>query len=219
MGTMYERLMQSAAELDHGQQPRAPKPVPTANYEALVEVLTGLYQIPDGLGETTLTYEEAATIRACGFGARAGCIWRCPPLPDALVSFNPLLRHLSDAIDPTSRTGTWNKKRAYSRIASEYSPLAQVESKILGHLCRKPYYMSKRRLQQRMWRYPARFFNQTLSRMLARAQITLYDGYLFPYSPGTFAEVVQPEIDRLNRANQRSYTAKPENRTSYGKLR
>jgi hypothetical protein len=213
MSTLYERLMQCAAGREH-RQPRAPKPVPTANYAALAEVLTNLCQIPDGLGETILSYEEAAAVRACGFGARARCIWRCPPLPDALVSFNPLLQHLSDAIDPLSRTATWNKRRAPSRIASEYSPLARIESKILDHLCREPYYMSKRRLQQLMWRYPAKFFNQTLSRMLARGQITLHNGYLFPFNRATFAEVVQPEIDRLNRANRRSYTADQDSRAS-----
>jgi hypothetical protein len=214
---MYERLMQCETPPENPRQPRAPKPVPTANYPALVEVLTGLHQIPDGLGETILTYEEATAIRACGFGARASSIWRCPPLPDALVSFNPLLQHLSDAIDPMSRTATWNKKRAPSRIASEYCPLALVESKILRHLHREPYFMSKRRLQQLLWRYPAKFFNQTLSRMLARGRITLYDGYLFPYDRATFTEVVQPEIDKLNRANRTGYTGNSGNRISYRK--
>jgi hypothetical protein len=214
---MYDRLMQCATPPENPRQARAPKPVPTANYPALVEVLTGLHQVPDGLGETVLSSGEAAAIRACGFGARAGCIWRCPPLPDALVSWNPLLRHLSDAIDPMSRIGAWNKKRAPARIASQEFPLARIERKILEHMWREPYYISKRRLQQLLWRYPAPFFNQTLNRMLARDRITLHDGYLFPYNRATFAEVVQPELERLDRANRRSYTANSENRVSYWK--
>jgi hypothetical protein len=72
MGTLYERLMQRATPPENPRQPRAPNPVPTANYPALVEVLTGLHQVPDGLGETVLSSGEAAAIRARGFGARAG---------------------------------------------------------------------------------------------------------------------------------------------------
>jgi hypothetical protein len=99
MSTMFERLMQSASVTAHRQPRRsvAPSAPPTPNYQALVDVLTRLYQIPDGLGETVLNTEEAAAIRKCGFVARAGTRWRCPVLPDHLVCWNPLLWHLSDA--------------------------------------------------------------------------------------------------------------------------
>ena len=133
MGTMFDALFKNSL-------PLARQPTPTAsllpNYEALVEVLTNLRQIPDGMGETILQPEEAAAIRVCGFGPRAGCTWRCPPLPDALVSWNPLLRHLSDAIDPHSRTGQWKPKRAPARLVSDFHPIDKVESKILRHLSR-----------------------------------------------------------------------------------
>jgi hypothetical protein len=169
---------------------RVPAAVCEPNYAALVEVLTRLWQIPDGLGETVLRPEEAAAIRACGFGARAGCVWRCPLLPDALVSWNPLLRHLSDAVDPLSRPGAWKPKRAPSRLASQRDPLARVERLILTHLSKEPYYMTKRQLQQRMWRYPARFFNRTLARMIQNDRVTVYEGFLFPYGHEDFAYVL-----------------------------
>jgi|SRR5438309_9771269 hypothetical protein len=93
MSTMFERMMQSAqsAAAPAYRQPRPRNPVPVSappalDYAALVDVLTQLYQIPDGLGETVLRPDEAAVIRRCGFSARAGSPWRCPPLPDALVS-------------------------------------------------------------------------------------------------------------------------------------
>ena len=191
MSTMFEQLIRSAPARapTHRQSPRPPAAPPTPNYEALVEVLTRLYQIPDGLGETVLRTEEAAAIRACGFAARAGCPWRCPLLPDALVAWNPLLQHLSDAVDALNRPAGWKPKRALSRLVPQFHPISKIEAKILAKLGKEPYYMSKRRLQQIMWRYPARFFNQTISRMIANNVITLYQGHLFPYSRQTFVEV------------------------------
>jgi hypothetical protein len=161
---MFDRLMQSAA-LASRQQPAPSRHVPSGppapDYAALVDVLTQLYQIPDGLGETILRSGEAAAIRRCGFAARAGSPWRCPPLPDALVSWNPLLRHLSDAIDPLSRPGAWKPRRAACRLVSQCMPLARIERRTLDHLSKEPYHMTKRQLQQKMWRYPAQFFNRT----------------------------------------------------------
>lgn len=199
MNTMFEQMMRSAAALPPVHAQSRPAAMPKPNYEALVEVLSRLYRVPDGLGETILRPEEAAAIRKCGFAARAGTTWRCPPLPDSLVSWNPLLWHLSDAIDPLSRTGTWHPKRAPSRLISERSPLVQIERKILTRLAKGPYYMTKRQLQQKMWRYPARFFNRTIARMIASNLITEYRGYLFPYTRELFAEIVQPKIEALER--------------------
>lgn len=194
--------MASAAGATY-RQPRRPAEPPaqvSPDYAALVDVLTRLYNVPDGLGECTLRPEEAAAIRRCGFAARAGTIWRCPPLPDELVCWNPLLRHLSDAVDPLNRPAGWKPKRAPSRLIRQFHPIHKVECKIMAHLGKEPYYMSKRRLQQKMWRYPARFFNRTISRMIADNTITMYQGYLFPYSRQAFAEVVQPAIDAANQA-------------------
>ncbi|MGH9345484.1 MAG: hypothetical protein ACRD19_17190, partial [Terriglobia bacterium] len=172
MSEMFARLMQSAAPVPVGvprqlSPPATPPATLPPNYPALVEILTRLYQIPDGLGETVLRAEEAAAIRRCGFAARAGITWRCPPLPDALVSWNPLLRHLSDTVDPLNRPARWNPKRAPSRLIREFHPISKIERKILAKLSKEPYYMSKRQLQQKMWRYPAKFFNRTISRMIA----------------------------------------------------
>ena len=99
---MFERLLQSAVVC---LPSCTPAPLPTPDYVALIDALTGLCQIPDGLGETILRPEEAAAIRRCGFAARAGVPWRCPLLPDELVNWNPLLRHLSDAINCLWRPG------------------------------------------------------------------------------------------------------------------
>jgi hypothetical protein len=206
MSEMFEALMR-CAQIPASRQPRRPAALPTPNYEALVEVLTGLYQIPDGLGETILRPEEAAAIRACGFGARAGSVWRCPLLPDALVCWNPLLRHLSDAIDPYSRQGEWKPKRAPARLVSEFRPIDKVESKILRHLSRKPpYCMSKRHLQQRMWRYSAKFFNRILNHMLARGRITLYQGLLYPYSAEDFAYLLNKQEEERRAPKRPRYT-------------
>jgi hypothetical protein len=194
MSEMFDRMMESAARLQ--ARPVRPAPVlPTPDYEALVEALTNLYRIPDGLGETVLRTEEAAKIRKCGFDARAGIMWRCPPLPDSLVSWNPLLQHLSDAIDPLNRPAGWRQKRAPSRLIRQFHPISKVERLILRHLGKEPYYMTKRRLQQKMWRYSARFFNRTISGMIAANTITMYQNYLFPYSRQLFNECILPAIN------------------------
>jgi hypothetical protein len=65
------------------------------DYSALVEVLTNLYRIPDGLGETILRPHEAAAVRRRGFAARAGVTCAARPCHTNLVCWNPLLRHLS----------------------------------------------------------------------------------------------------------------------------
>ena len=159
------------------------------NFAALIEVLITLRCLPDGLGETKLDKREAAKIRACGFEARASSkwMWRCPPLPDELVWWNPFLRHLSDAIDPRSRPGPWHPRRAAPRrIAQEY-PLRKLEIRIIDMLNRPPYYsLSKRQLQQKLWRIPARFFNHLLGRMIAENRITFDNGLLYPFGRETF---------------------------------
>jgi hypothetical protein len=50
------------------------------NYRALAELFfTGDCTVPDGIGELIPCAEEAAAIRQCGFNARPGRIFRCPP--------------------------------------------------------------------------------------------------------------------------------------------
>jgi hypothetical protein len=98
-----------------------------------------------------------------------------------------------------SRPGTWKPKRAPSRLIRQFHPLATIERRILAKLSKDPYYMSKRRLQQKMWRYPATFFNRTIARMIANDVITEHQGHLFPYRQEAFAEVVQPAINASER--------------------
>ena len=89
-----------------------PRPSSGPDYARLIEVLMSLRQSLDAeSGETTLTSEEAASIRACGFSARAGR-WRCPLLPDDLVWHLPVLRMLSDLYGPETRGGQWHPRRA-----------------------------------------------------------------------------------------------------------
>jgi hypothetical protein len=200
MSTMLDAILNSAPPFTQ-QQPAADV-VREPDYESLVEILTRLWQVPDGLGETMLRTEEAADIRACGFAARAGRVWRCPPLPDALVCWNPLLRHLSDAIDPYARPEGWKAKRAPSRLVSYFHPIAHAEMKIIGHLDKFPHGTTKRVIQQKLWRYPARFFNRTLSRLIRDGRITFYDGLLLPYRREYF-DILLNNYEEQKRAPKR----------------
>ncbi|HZT32544.1 MAG TPA: DNA/RNA-binding winged helix domain-containing protein [Bryobacteraceae bacterium] len=192
---MRKRQKQTHASTHVDAPPSDPigESVPGPEYEALAEVLMRLRNIPDGLGETVLSSEEAAQIRRCGFQARAGCTWRCPPLPDELVRWNPLLHHLSDAIDPLSRFSPWHPRRAASRRIADIYPLMRIERKVIEHVRRPPYRLPRRRLQQKMWRLPASFFNHMLNRMIAEDRITQQDGWLYPYSRAEFERVHQSQ--------------------------
>ena len=51
------------------------------NYESLAELFfIGECTVPDGMGELIPCAEQAAAIRRCGFDARTGRLFRCPPL-------------------------------------------------------------------------------------------------------------------------------------------
>ena len=66
----------------------------------------------------------------------------------------------------------------------------RIERKIMDHLTRKePYCMSKRQLQQKMWRYGARFFNRVIDKLIREDWITYYQGFLYPYRRRDFMEV------------------------------
>jgi hypothetical protein len=188
---MYFRREGRRVENPFPHVPDAPQAGP--NYPALIEVLITLRNIPDGLGETVLNSAEAAKVRAAGFHARANCVWRCPPLPHDLVSWNPVLAHLSDAIvrnwDRQPGAGAWHPKRATARIVTEIYPLMRIEARLIAHLRRPPYRMQKRQLQQKMWRLPARFFNYMLDRLIAEDRITAHEGWLYPYNREEFAYV------------------------------
>lgn len=119
------------------------------DYVGLVWVLTRLCNIPDANRRTVLGYAEALWIRRFGFRARGGANWRCPPLPHRLVAANPLLCHLTDRPDLLPRG-----KRP-SRRARKAWPLSTVKMKICALVRREPYYMTRRQLQQKLWRLGA----------------------------------------------------------------
>lgn len=80
MSDMFERLMQPPVTRAY-RQPRRPAALEIQpDYQRLIEVLERLYHVPDGLGETVLTPEEAAAIRRCGF---CGPHWDHMALPAA----------------------------------------------------------------------------------------------------------------------------------------
>src|SRR5215472_2549287 len=79
------------------------------NYKALADLIIA-GKLLDGRYEMIPDAKEAALIRACGFSARPGRIWRCPPLPAEIVAINGrVLCHLSfqaagrRPIDPLSK--------------------------------------------------------------------------------------------------------------------
>jgi hypothetical protein len=174
--------MRSAAAYPPPRRPAPPAPVPP-NYEALIDVLMRLYQIPDGLGETVLYPEEAAAIRRCGFVARAGTTWRCPELPHELVAYNPLLAHLSNSIHPLNRPAGWKRKRAAAAPykAAGYA-ITKYEHRLYKTLFKAPgHCLRKRELQHRNWRMHASFFNRVLGGLIARGSFTVIDGWIYPY--------------------------------------
>src|SRR5258705_12861566 len=79
-----------------------------SDYPGLVKLLPLLRILPDALGETMLTTEEAARIRSLGFAAETGR-WKVPPLPPELVRGNQLLENFSDG---------WNRLQDDPRRAS-----------------------------------------------------------------------------------------------------
>lgn len=192
MSAMFEQMMRSAPALTPVYVQHRPSPAPgKPNYEALVEVLSRLYFLPDGLGETLLNREEAAAIRKCGFVARAGTRWRCPELPHALVDYNPLLAHLSNGIHPLNRPAGWKRKRA---AAAPYNvagyAITKYENRLRKTLFKAPgHCLRKRELQHRNWRMHARFFNCVLRGLIQRGSFTVINGWIYPYSREMLTEL------------------------------
>ncbi len=153
----------------------------TPEYQRLIEVLMTLRCRPDRMGETTLNKQEAATIRASGFEARAGWKppWRCPLLPHALVWPYPALWHLSDEADRLwqPRHLGWARTRArpIQQIAP-MDPLSKLDQRFLRILRAGP--LRRREMQRRLWRIPATIFNAALSRLVGEGWIKVRDGRL-----------------------------------------
>jgi len=160
-----------------------------------VWVLIHLDRIPDAARRTVPDDQEAWCIRRCGFFARAGGTWLCPPLPDRLVEHNPLLRHLSDRPDLSV-----NERRP-SRWAREFQPFFELQIRLARTLNRAPSYcMTRRQLQKSFWRLRAPFFNYVLDSLLSEGRITECQGWLFPIAPEIFkpADWFNEEVDRLD---------------------
>jgi hypothetical protein len=159
------------------------------DYAKLVEVLTTLRQYLDSeSGETVLTSEEAARIRACGFAARAG-LWRCPLLPDHLVCFRPGLFLLSDRYGPETRGNRWHPKRAaVLPVVTPPDPVWSHEKGILDLLEMQPNHrLTRRQLQQRVSRrFPTWYLDRMLEHLVALDIITVDSGSIYPYSHAEF---------------------------------
>ena len=123
---------------------------PGRDYAALVELLSQLSRVPDGLGETILTEEEAEQICALVFPAAPGK-WLVPMLPHDLVRGNGLLECLSDA---------WAQEESVEPGDRIWS---QDEIRVFEASQRAGRWAKRRTLQKRLWRMGARRFNEALA--------------------------------------------------------
>jgi hypothetical protein len=83
--------------------------------QALLLALQTYGIVPDGLGEfPSISYAQAAAIRAVGYTANGGRTWRCPILPDDLVR-DTVYAHLSDALERSygNMVGEWRRYRSH----------------------------------------------------------------------------------------------------------
>jgi hypothetical protein len=162
------------------------------NYSALVDVLLNLRQPLDCAGETILTSDEAAKIRACGIEARAGK-WYCPPLPANVVGTVWRLSHLSEEIDPATRPVPWREKRAAIRRVA-IDPLTMFDRRLIRRLQNAPgQRLDRRALKRTYWRRAAWFVDRTIDRLLTTDYITEYGGFLYPYSRAAFHALLEAQ--------------------------
>ena len=177
------------------------------NYEALAELFfTGVCTVPDGMGELVPCGQEAAAIRRCGFDARPGRLFRCPPVPDELVGGSRLLGHLSDAIDPGSRFAPWHPKRAPAAGTAHLDPLSRTDRLLLAALKRAPdQRMRKADLQRKLWRIPASMLYPLLDRLVAQDRLTVEDDWIYLLSRAEF-EAKQREARERERRPRLLYT-------------
>jgi hypothetical protein len=143
------------------------------NYPALVDVLLNLRQPLDLAGETILTSDEAAQIRACGVEASPGR-WRCPRLPKSVVGTLWKLSHLAEDDGPATYPGSRRTKRGAVRHVS-IDPLDKADRQFLGRLRLRP--LVRRLLQQTLGRdYPARTFNHKRKQLARQGYLVLHKG-------------------------------------------
>jgi hypothetical protein len=167
-------------------------PTSGPDHPALVDVLLNLGQPLDRAGETVLTSEEAAKIRACGIEARAG-EWYCPALPHSVVGTLWALRYLSAEIDPAMRPVPWREKRAAICHVS-VDPLSRFDRRVIRRLPKaRGQRLDRRALKRTYWRRGAWFVDRTIDRLIAGDHITDQDGFLYPYSRAAFHALLEAQ--------------------------
>jgi hypothetical protein len=163
------------------------------DYPALIDALLNLCTPLDCAGETILTPDEAAQIRACGIEARAGK-WYCPALPASIVGTVWMLSHLSDDIDPATRPIPWREKRAAIRHVSPIVRLSKFERRLIERLENAPgQCLDRRALKRTYWRRGAWFVHRTIELLLIADHITEYGGFLHPYSRAEFKALLEAQ--------------------------
>lgn len=153
------------------------------NYPALVDVLLNLTQPIDLAGETILTPDEAAQIRACGVDARAGW-WRCPRLPMSVAGTLWRLRHLCDDTNPEARPAP------ATRNDSWIAALPKYDRRLVRRLQKAPGQHLDRRALKRALGLPAWFVDYTIGRMIVEDCITEHCGEFYPLSKAALEDMV-----------------------------
>lgn len=161
---------------------------PFPDYLGLIDVLLNLRQPLDLTGETILTSDDAAQIRACGVEARAGK-WYCPPLPASVVGTVWRLSYLSDEIDPATRPVPWREKRAAICHVS-VDPLSKFERLLIRRLQNAP---DRRALRRKYRSYGVRLVDFTIDRLIAGDYITEHGGMLYPLSKAALSARFEAE--------------------------
>ncbi len=165
---------------------------PERDYAALVELLAQLHQVPDSLGKTVLTKEEAEQIRALGFPATQG-EWWVPVLPNNLVMGDGLLEPLSwtEDVDPR-RLLPEQLEKSPAKTDEEKSVEPGDEVRILQALQRAGLWVNRRRLQKNLWRLGSRRFNGAMASLQARGVLELN---------GSMVHLAVTELDKELSAN------------------
>lgn len=153
------------------------------NYAALMELLAKFGRVVDTCGYVTLNSEQAMVLRALGFSDATGAgRWKVP-IPPATPEAQPAIRdprsetpceqdRKTDATpQPPNETaaGSYREQRQAKRLTIPPSrepirdrEVEQVSEKIMAILGREGGQITKRRQQQRLWRYSASTFKEAL---------------------------------------------------------
>ena len=135
------------------------------NYPALVNLLPLLKSLVDACGEVRLDDDEAAQIRLLGFAAESER-WKVPPVPPELVRDNPLFEHLSIGWEVT-------EAHNYALAQTDKEAARELSMKLRNAIKIRGGRISRRRLQQLMWRYSAALFDQGLKQLFETKAVRL----------------------------------------------